>query len=564
MSTASPIRGYISSYAPRLRQYSNALLTPIIPPTQVGPSRTTKRGTTAINYAEDGFDDDDFEESDGPRRPTGLRSLRREDSSLDRVPLSEKVGKEVFAPVEVQGIFRDWMVRRLVRSDHVDQLQTQSHLPLTLVPIRIDLEVPAHQPLEPFPLPRNSADPGLNSTLPGYRRPEPVPGYRIKDTFLWNLHEAYATPDEFAITFVRELDLPEAARLADAISTQIRSQLEEYAGVALHPLFQQGQIAPNPTEQINGLSRDVSSTPAPVTAPTPSTPGRNTTVTATKDPLVNDSLLNPDDAYRCVVNLNINLQNKLYTDKFEWSLLHPPGMAEEFAKITCADLGLAGEWVSAISHGIYEAVLKLKKEVCESGGMISGVGAYGNEIDNQAANGAEAGWRYDPEGLGDEWEPKVETLSKEEIEKREGDRERQIRRLRRETARFSSTAGITPELSRTNYFDVDSETPLGRGERSKRKRRFRSISPVGRSGTPGGRGTPDTGSGAGYGGGGGTLLDSVLIGGATIVGSLAMQSGLYEMVLLVQGHFALTVAFCMSATRFHPNGLKVFTGTMFL
>lgn len=396
-------------------------------------------------------------------------------------------------------------------SSNADQLQAQSHLPLTLVPIRIDLEVPAHQPLEPFPLPRNAADPGLNSTLPGYRRPEPVPAYRIKDTFLWNLHEVHATPDEFAINFVRELDLPESARLADAISTQIRSQLEEYAGVALHPLFQQGQIAPNPTDQINGLSRDVSSTPAPVTAVTPSTPGRNTIVTATKDPLVNDSLLNPDDAYRCVVNLNINLQNKLYTDKFEWSLLHPPGMAEEFAKITCADLGLAGEWVSAISHGIYEAVLKLKKEVCESGGMISGVGAYGNEIDNQAANGAEAGWRYDPEGLGDEWEPKVETLSKEEIEKREGDRERQIRRLRRETARFSSTAGITPELSRTNYFDVDSETPLGRGERSKRKRRFRSISPVGRSGTPGGRGTPDTGSGAGYGGGGGTLLDRYII-----------------------------------------------------
>ncbi|EED23663.1 RSC complex subunit Sfh1, putative [Talaromyces stipitatus ATCC 10500] len=504
----SPARGYITSYAPRLRQYSNALLTPVIPPSQVGPSRTTKRGTTAINYAEDGFDDDDFEESDGPRRPTGLRSLRREDSNVDRVPLSEKVGKEASAPVEVQGIFREWMIRRLLRPDNADQLQTQSHLPLTLVPIRIDLEVPAHQPLEPFPIPRSSTDPGFSSTLPAYRRPDPVPAYRIKDTFLWNLHEAIATPDEFAITFVRELDLPDQARLADAISGQIRSQLEEYAGVALHPLFQQAQVAPNPTDQATGISRDVSSTPAPANAPTPSTPGPNNTVTITKDPLVNDSLLNPDDAYRCVLNLNINLQNKLYTDKFEWSLLHPPGMAEEFAKITCADLGLGGEWVSAISHGIYEAVLKLKKEVCESGGMVSGIGAYGNEIDNQAANGAEAGWRYDPEGLGDEWEPKVETLSKEEIEKREGDRERQIRRLRRETARFSSTAGITPELSRTNYFDIDSEAPLGRGERSKRKRRFRSLSPAGRSGTPGGRGTPDTSSGAGYGGGGGTLLES--------------------------------------------------------
>jgi chromatin structure-remodeling complex subunit SFH1 len=388
-------------------------------------------------------------------------------------------------------------------------LQVQTHLPLTLVPIRIDLEVPAHQPSEPFPLPRSAPDPALTPALPSYRRPEPVPGYRIKDTFLWNLHEALATPDEFAVSFVRDLDLPDANRIAVAISTQIRQQLEEYAGVALHPLFQQNQLAP-PTSFIDvntGVSRDVSSTPVPLNTMTPDS--RNHTVTATKEPLVNDSLLNPDDAYRCVVSLNINLQNKLYTDKFEWSLLHPPGMAEEFAKVTCADLGLAGEWVGAISHGIYEAVLKLKKEVCESGGMVSGLGGYGNEIDNQAADGAEAGWRYDPEGLGDEWEPKVETLSKEEIEKREGDRERQIRRLRRETARFSSTAGITPEVSRTtNYFDVDSETPLGRGERSKRKRRFRSLSPLARSGTPGGRGTPDTGSGAGYGGGGGTLMET--------------------------------------------------------
>lgn len=110
----SPVRGYITSYPPRLRHYSNALLTPVIPPTQPGATRTTKRGTTAINYAEDGFDDDDFDDSEGPRRPTGLRS-RREDSAADRVPLSEKVGKETDRPVEVQGIFRDWMVKRLVR-----------------------------------------------------------------------------------------------------------------------------------------------------------------------------------------------------------------------------------------------------------------------------------------------------------------------------------------------------------------------------------------------------------------------------------------------------------------
>ena len=116
----SPLRGYITSYPPRVRQYGNALLTPIIPPSQVGPtSRTTKRGTAAINYAEDGYDDEDFEDSEGPRRPTGLRSLRREESTFDKVPLAEKLGKEIHAPVEVQGVFRDWMIKRMLRPAYV-------------------------------------------------------------------------------------------------------------------------------------------------------------------------------------------------------------------------------------------------------------------------------------------------------------------------------------------------------------------------------------------------------------------------------------------------------------
>ncbi|KAJ5745516.1 RSC complex subunit Sfh1 [Penicillium odoratum] len=505
----SPLRGYITTYPPRVRQYGNALLTPVYP-VQTGPTpRTTKRGTTAINYAEDGFDDDDFDESDGPRRPTGLRSLRREESAAGLMSVPEKLGKEAHAPVEVQGVFREWMIKRMLRPACAEQLQIQAQLPMTLIPIRIDVEVVGHQPLEPFPLPRGVMDPSINPTLPAYRRPDHLPPFRIKDTFLWNLHEALATPEEFAIGFVRDLDLPNPQATTMTISNQIRQQLEEYAGVALHPLFQSSHIpAPTGPPQTE-TSRDASMTPAATNGATPDNRPNGAIITATKEALVNDSVLNPDDAYRCLINLNINLQNKLYTDRFEWSLLHPPGMAEHFAKTTCADLGLNGEWVSAISHGIYEAVLKLKKEVCESGGLVSGINGYGNEIDNQAANGVEAGWRYDPETLGEEWEPKVETLSKDEIERREGDRERQIRRLRRETARFSSTTGITPDASRqsSGYFDLDSETPLGRGERNKRKRRFRSISPLGRGGTPGGRGTPDTGSGAGYGGGGGTLSE---------------------------------------------------------
>ena len=398
------------------------------------------------------------------------------------------------------------------------QLYTQTALPLTLIPIRIDLDIPSFIPHPALPLPSNAHDHGINPSLPAYRSPEATPPYRLKDVFLWNLHETLLTPDQFATTLIHDLDLPNSAGLAIQVSNQIRTQLEEYAGVALHPLFHTTNTSnPNGTAvkmvQASG-SRDASVTPltaANSTALAISVNGAQTNGhaspqtngiaadTSLAPALVSDEH-SPDDTYRCIVTLNINLQNRLYTDKFEWSLLHPPGIAEQFAKQTCADIGLSGEWVPAMAHAIYEAVLRLKKEACESGGLVGS-----GDVDNLALDGQEAGWRFDHEHLADEWEPKVEVLTKEEIEKREGDRERQIRRLRRETARFSSTtnmAGGVPSAS--GYFDQPdtTETPMGRGERSKKKKRFRSLSPLARGGTPGGRGTPDTGA-AGYGGGGG-------------------------------------------------------------
>ena len=403
------------------------------------------------------------------------------------------------------------------------QLHAPTALPLTLIPIRIDLDISPFQPHAALPLPPEWQSHNINAGLPAYRAPELTPSYRLKDIFLWNLHETLITPDQFATILIHDLDLPVSAGLTMQVSRQIREQLEEYAGVALHPLFHTTDTGPSigvgEIRTIQALKqRDRSSTPAIAGPGTPQshslgdvndnaspvkTPANEVTATATPLPAPTSNLENdPDDTYRCIVNLNINLQNKLYTDKFEWSLLHPVGVAEQFAKQTCADIGLSGEWVPAMAHAIYEAVLRLKKEACESGGLVGGLNGYGADIDNMAANG-EAGWRYDDENLGQEWQPGIERLSKEDMEKREGDRERQLRRLRRETARFSSTTnmagGVPTQLA--GHGDQGDETPaMGRGERSKKKRRFRSLSPLARA-------TPDVGN-SGYGGGGaGSLTD---------------------------------------------------------
>lgn len=405
-----------------------------------------------------------------------------------------------------------------------------------MIPIRLDIDIPSYKPAPALPLPSDAHVYHINPSLPAYNQPEPTPPFRLKDTFLWNLHEALITPDQFATILIHDLDLPHSTGLAIEISKEIRMQLEAYAGVALHPLFHTTNVTTNGTTTKTILpassSREQSTTPALNGASTPLTNGNNDTQgpTLTKaqpytsPPKISasgalipttpsDAFNNPDDTYRCIINFSIHFQNHLLSDRFEWSLLHPPGAAERLAKQTCADKGLGGEWLPAVAHAIYEAVLKLKKEACESGGLISA-----GEIDNLAIHGQEGGWRYDDEGFCDEWGAKLEELSKEEIEKREGDRERQIRRLRRETARFSSTTnmqGGMPAMvaNQGGYFDqpADSaDTPMGRGERSKKKRRFRSLSPVGRGGTPGGRGTPDgmgagagAGAGAGYGGGAG-------------------------------------------------------------
>ncbi|KAK7942468.1 uncharacterized protein PG986_011581 [Apiospora aurea] len=490
MGTRSAPQAFLSSYAPRLRTYNNALLTPVAHPTQaVGPqSRTTKRGTTVINYAEDGYDYDDDETDGDRRRPTGLRSLRREDST-SRLDASDKVGKDTIAPVDLQGIWRNWMLKSRTRSDL--NAQAQAAMPVTLIPIRIDVDIPAFMPAAPFPLPpgRDPADTTDGSL--------PLPSRRDDSTIQ-------------AQGYLFDLDLPNQVPIANEISKQIRTQLEEYAGVALHPLFHSEDataVANGNVAAAAAALRSVHDTPATPGTPlqqssssfvggsnTPmlsavDTPSKGPTasalqVTATASPIAADADdYSPDDTYRCIVSLSLNLSSSVYSDKFEWSLLHPPGTAEAFAKITCTDLGLAGEWVPALTHAIYEAVLRLKKEACESGGLVAGWGAMGAELPNDAAHGADAGWRYDPEHLAEDWEPKIEFLSKEEIEKREGDREREVRRLP------PRNCAVQQQYRHAGRHAIG-HRGSGRGANG--------TCPLGRSGTPG-RGTPDVG---GYGGGG--------------------------------------------------------------
>jgi chromatin structure-remodeling complex subunit SFH1 len=229
--------------------------------------------------------------------------------------------------------------------------------------------------------------------------------------------EELVTPDQFAQIMCLDLDIPPQI-YAPQISSAIRTQIEEYAPVA------EIQI-PEETE------------------------------------------------LRVKVNIQLHLAKHLLRDQFEWNLAANDLTPEAFALLVCQDLSLSSgmknpqlllipDFPPSLAHAIHESLLHLKKDALE-GNLPMFV--------NEAAYGLDAGIRLDTESLCASWAPTLELLSRDEIERREGDRERQIRRLKRDTARFGGLGNFT----------VMEEEILASGRR--RLKRKRSNSPMGR-GTP--------------------------------------------------------------------------------
>ncbi len=132
-------------------------------------------------------------------------------------------------------------------------------------------------------------------------------------------------------------------------------------------------------------------------------------------------------------------------DHIEWDLLSPL-TPEAFSTQLCADLGLSGEAVPLVAHAIHEELIRHKKDAAEWG-------VIGDVIDKSGVvkdkTGLNIGWGGNrPKVLQSVWRDwadaqefatRFEELSAEEVERREIERERATRRLRRETSKFQSS-----------------------------------------------------------------------------------------------------------------------------
>lgn len=200
---------------------------------------------------------------------------------------------------------------------------------------------------------------------------------KLVDFFMWNLNESLITPHQFAVMLCSDLELPN--HLQQEIAESIQKQIDDYS-------------------------------------------------------FASNLQLSPDKEYHVIIDLSVNLDKKLYQDKFEWNLNQNDITPEEFADIVVGDMGLPLEFKPAISHSLHEIIIRMKKEIIE--------GIYNHELHKYQQLGGlifESGIRITTESSShngnDQWEPIVEILTPWEIEKREIERERNIRRLKRENIR---------------------------------------------------------------------------------------------------------------------------------
>ncbi|RPD60058.1 SNF5-domain-containing protein [Lentinus tigrinus ALCF2SS1-7] len=415
----------ISTYASRLRTGTTLLMQPILAPSSVAAvaTRTSRRGGV-VNYAEPGSgdefpdagaidsDDSDFVASGGTRqavRNARLSSRAPAGSSVFHAgtgsgyatpapavqaqPQKTELDQSYLGQVPPSRFITAKVVPETKLAYYSEAaLQTQAEKPTALIPIRVEFETDTH---------------------------------RIRDCFVWNLNEELITPETFAQTFCLDLDLP-LQPYVELVANQIRAQIEEHEGVASMYLGADADMSEEEEES----------------------PGEE----------VNEC--------RVILSIDVQIATHHLLDHIEWDLLSPL-TPEEFSVKLCTELGLTGEAAPLIAHAIHEEIVKHKRDAIEWGV----IGGESRDVADEAAadkprdksgnslmkdkTGLGLGWGRAPkDGRGpkplrsvwrdwaeaEEFRTRFEVLTAEEVERRELERERASRRLRRETSKFQSSA----------------------------------------------------------------------------------------------------------------------------
>ncbi|KAF9262936.1 SNF5-domain-containing protein [Marasmius fiardii PR-910] len=437
------LQAFQSTYASRLRTGATLLMQPILasapvtsssayPTTITASTRSSRRTGTIVNYADPGSgdefpdageietDDSDFVASGGTRT-----SIRQSRGGRNTSVFSGQGATTQGSGVQTQPETLDQSYLGMIPPDRFiktrfmlptpheypseEILNRQSLRPTALVPIRVEFDTDTH---------------------------------RIRDCFVWNIRDDTIKPEQFAKIFCNDLDLPQ--QWVETVANQIKAQLEDCEGVATMELGMDGAV------DLDAQAEDIS-------------------LTDENDVEVQEDEANMIPECRVILSIDVQIATYHLLDHIEWDLLSPL-TPESFAITLCQELGLSGEAIPLVAHAVHEELIKHKKDAVEWG-VIAGSNTTDRDSRHTPSTSepvkrdkSGAGLMKDKTGLGlawgrapkdgrgpkplrsvwrdwaeaEEFRTRFEELSQEEVERREMERERAARRLRRETSKFQS------------------------------------------------------------------------------------------------------------------------------
>lgn len=409
----APGQALYSTYASRMRNGTSTLMQPILRTSRdadVGGSRGARQHSH-VYYGEDGEEeeeddddddddvDDEEEEDDdeyndaesedeeygvGARKAKRLRhdSAHGTPSRAAESPADPEAEAELMLPGQQLGVpvpCHRLVVRRAKRTPHTyfseQQLVQQGEHGEVLVPIRIEFHTETH---------------------------------RIKDVFLWNLHEQLVSPYQFAHIFLQDLELPTQPyaeqiesliiqQLSDAMSVldhqgdgherlvhlktaareRERKKLEAEAEQRRRAAMAASDGTPMPRKRGRPRKYPVpeppephAETPAPLSAP-PVAP--TPALTPSDEVHASDALakIDAEDDLRVIVEYEVQLARYMLRDRLEWDLCST-WTPELFAHSLVRDLGLPLESGMLISHALREQLLHHRRAAMELGLFGSG------------------------------------------------------------------------------------------------------------------------------------------------------------------------------------------------
>ncbi|KEI38081.1 uncharacterized protein L969DRAFT_567229 [Mixia osmundae IAM 14324] len=239
-----------------------------------------------------------------------------------------------------------------------------------------------------------------------------VQGLKLRDTFTWNLRDPLITPELFANTLCEDMKLPPSL-FAQQIASAINEQLEDSRRVSYEGNVYGDHEADQGLDAEEwkwwqaaqskhvGETQNLADIVVPVCA---------------------------DEELRILVKLDITQDCIQLLDQFEWDISDPKNVPEDFAELYAADLGLAGDYKTAIAHSIREQIDAFVKSL----GLIDhrpGSQVTHDELRYAFLAPVTEPYRHDPS----EFTPRLDQLLPDELDRNEKEREKEIRRNRRQT-----------------------------------------------------------------------------------------------------------------------------------